>query len=189
MIWSELISRRNVLSNIPMSLDGRTLEKGTVANIILMKVAYDRKYDEFQKFMLDVLNGLKKDGYDDRAREYANAEETLNRKKAYDSWSGEGEKPDCPTDEEIEKANDVVANSGDFKKEREELENSFVDAQEKKLKEEVKIQCAPLTKDDFAEICGVVGADGTIEVALPNSEKPVLVPRQALLGWVANLVE
>ena len=90
--WAEAASRANLLANVPLrGLDGKSL-----ADIILLRVAYDRKADELRGFMADVARKLKPEGYDDRASQVARMEEVERRSKAPDS--------DLPTPEELAEA-------------------------------------------------------------------------------------
>ena len=86
MTYEEFFMNRAILNNIPLVFEGRRLGKSEVASVMLMRVAYNKKTEEFNKCMEDVLKGLKKEGFDERAQAIAAMEDVDRRKKASEEW-------------------------------------------------------------------------------------------------------
>ena len=188
MKYNEVVANRNILVNIPLAFEGRRLPKETAASVMLLRVAYQQKVDEFVKTLDEVKKGLKKDGFDERARAVAEMEDVDKRKKASEEWVGEGERPAMPTDEELKKAEETRATLEDFGKEKKELEEALSEANRKKLEEDAG-KMGKLTKDELADLYELLGSEGVFNFVLPGSDVPMAVGREELLAWVAvNLV-
>lgn len=192
MKYNDIFTRKAILNNIPLVFEGRKLGKSEVASLMLIRVAYDRKTDEFNKFMEDVLKGLKKEGFDERSQAVQQMEDVDRRKKAADEWK-EGdkdsdgkpmEKPAIPTKEELEKADKTRETKADYDKELEELNESYMEARNKKLEEETTITGGTFTRAEYAEICGLIGSEGDIELTGFSTEA-VKIPRAQLLNMIA----
>ena len=192
MTYREIITNRNLLNNVPLTFEGRKLPKNTAASVMLLRVSYNQKVDEFVKTIEDVKKGLKKEGFDERAQAVSEMEAVDKRKKAADDWKegSEGEKPSYPTEEEIEKAEKTRSTLKEFEAEKKELEEALMEANNKKLDEEVDMKNGKLTKDELADIYEVVGVEGDIPLSFPGGEGLEHWPREAFLSWIAkNLVE
>lgn len=188
MKYNEVVANRNILVNIPLAFEGRKLPKETAASVMLLRVAYQQKVDEFVKTLDEVKKGLKKDGFDERARAVAEMEDVDKRKKASEEWDGEGERPAMPTDEELKKAEETRATLEDFGKEKKELEEALAEANRKKLEEDAG-NMGKLTKDELADLYELLGSEGVFNFVLPGGDVPMVVGREELLAWVAvNLV-
>lgn len=192
MKYNDIFTRKAILNNIPLVFEGRKLGKSEVASLMLIRVAYDRKTDEFNKFMEDVLKGLKKEGFDERSQAVQQMEDVDRRKKAAEEWK-EGdtdkdgrpmEKPSMPTKEELEKADKTRETKADYDKELEELNESYMEARNKKLEEETTITGGTFTRAEYAEICGIIGSEGDIELTGFTTEA-VKIPRAQLLNMIA----
>lgn len=191
MTYNDVFLRRNILLNIPLVFEGNKLPKSTAASVMLLRVAYQNKVDEFIKFLEETKKGFKKEGFDERAQAVSQMEEIDRRKKAADEWKegNEGEKPTMPTTEELEKAEKTKETLEEFNKEKKELEEQIQEAQNKKAAETVKIENGSLSKAELADIYDMLGADGDIDYSVPNQVEKVKVPKEWLLNMIAtNLV-
>lgn len=192
MKYNDIFTRKAILNNIPLVFEGRKLGKSEVASLMLIRVAYDRKTDEFNKFMEDVLKGLKKEGFDERSQAVQQMEDVDRRKKAAEEWK-EGdkdpdgkpvEKPSMPTKEELDKSDKTRETKANYDKELEELNESYMEARNKKLEEETTISGGTFTRAEYAEICGLIGSEGDIELTGFATEA-VKIPRAQLLNMIA----
>lgn len=190
MTYNDVFLRRNILLNIPLVLNGNKLPKSTAASVMLLRVSYNNKVDEFIKFIDDVKKGLKKEGFDEREQSVLRMEDVDRRKKAFEEWKeGDGEKPSMPTKEELEKAEETRKTLDDFNAEKKELEGQISEAQNKKALEEVDMKNGKLTKDELADIYEVIGVDGEIDYFVPGQKDKAKVPKEWFLNMIAsNLV-
>ena len=162
MTYNDIYNYRNILQNIPLTFEGRRLSKETAANVMLLRVAYQNKLNEYFRTMYEVENGLKNDGYDERAKKYANMKE------------GKIEK-----NEESMKA---------FEEEQAVLVDSINEARKRKAEEQVDMKNEKLTKQDLEDIYDLVGADGNFDYLNTNGES-VEMKREEFLSLIAyNLV-
>lgn len=92
MKWTEIAGRANILRNVPMAEGDRKLKGESVAELILLRVAYERKQDELRQFMQDVAKRLKPEGYDDREAKVLRMREIEERAKA-DKEGGDAPRP------------------------------------------------------------------------------------------------
>lgn len=193
MTYNDVFLRSNIASNIPLVFEGRKLPKAETASVMLLRVAYSGKVEEYQKCLEEVLKGLKKEGFDDRARAVAEMESVDARAKAAKEWKkGDtdkdgkpAEKPEMPTAEELEKAEKTRETVEEFEKEKKELEEAYMEAQQKKSEEKVDFKNGTLTRAEFEEICELIGTEGDIEVR-GFSDTPVKLPKEQFLGMVAS---
>ncbi len=184
MKWTEIAGRANILRNVPMAQGDRKLRGESVAELILLRVAYERKQDELRQFMQDVAKRLKPEGYDDREDKVLRMREIEERAKA----AKEG--GDAPTPEELEEAAKTRAETLEtHEKEKEELEKAFLEAQERKMDEEEPSPARGLSRAAFADVCSLLGTEGDTAMLLPGQEKPVPVAKAQLLTWLAQMVE
>lgn len=193
MIYGDVFLKKAILRNIPIAFEGRKLGKAEVASVMLMRVAYEKKVEEFNKDMEEVLKGLKKEGFDDRAQAIAEMEKVDIRKKAAEEWK-EGdkdengnpvEKLEMPTKEELKKAEETRKTKEDYDKELAELNENYYEARKKKLEESTTITNGTFTHNEYAEICELIGAEGTIEL-LGFADEAVKVAREEFLGMIAT---
>lgn len=189
MTYNDIFNRRNILVNIPLALDGNRLPKQTAASVMLLRVAYQNKVDEFVKFIQDVQRGLKKEGFDERAQAVAEMKGIDERRRKAEEWDGEGEQPVMPSKEELERADKTRETLADFEAERRELEDATLEAQRKKAEEKVDMKNGTLTRQELADIYDLLGAEGDIAYSVPGMSEPTTVPCEWLLGLIAsNLV-
>ena len=185
MKWTEIAGRANILRNVPMAEGDRKLKGESVAELILLRVAYERKQDELRQFMQDVAKRLKPEGYDEREAKVLRMREIEERAKAAEKGGG-----DTPTPEELEEAKETRADVLEtHEREKEELEKAFLEAQERKMDEEEPSPAKGLSRAAFADICSLLGTEGDTAMLLPGQEKPVPVAKAQLLTWIAQMVE
>lgn len=187
MKWTEIAGRANILMNVPMAEGDRKLKGESVAELILLRVAYERKRDELRQFMQDVAKRLKPEGYDEREAKVLRMREIEERAKAAEESKG-GD--NAPAPEELEEAKETRADVLEtHEREKEELEKAFLEAQERKMDEEEPSPAKGLSRAAFADICSLLGTEGDTAMLLPGQEKPVPVAKAQLLTWIAQMVE
>ena len=191
MTYNDVFLRRNLLANIPLVKNGVKLPKSTAATLMLLRVSYQQKVDEFVKILEEVQKEFKKDGYDERASKIAEMRSIDERKKAAESWkeSDGAEKPEMPSKEELDKAEEIRKTLADFEKEQNELNEHVSEAQDKHAKDNVQMSDCTFTKSEFADIYEIIGADGEMEYSIPNQSEKSKVPCEWFLNMIAyNLV-
>lgn len=192
MTYNDIFFRNRIVANIPLVFEGRKLPKSETASVMLIRVAYNNKVQEFEKDMEEVLKGLKKEGFDDRAHAIAEMESVDARMKAANEWKkgqkGEDgkpvEKPEMPSDEELKKADETRATKEEFEAEKKELEEEYVTARQKRAEQKVEVKNGMFSRSEYAEICEVIGYEGEIEVS-GFADVPVKIPREEFLGMIA----
>lgn len=197
MTYNEVFFKNNIVANIPLVFESRKLPKSETASVMLIRVAYSNKIREYEKCMEEVLKGLKKEGFDDRAQAIAEMESIDARVKDAKNWKQDQknedgkpvEQPEMPSSEELEKAEKTRETKEEFEAERKELEEAYIEARRKKGDEKIDIKNAMFTKSEYAEICELIGCDGEIDfVSIFNNEKGKL-GKETFLGMIAaNLV-
>ena len=192
MTYNDIFFSNRIVANIPLVFEGRKLPKSETASVMLIRVAYNNKVQEFEKDMEEVLKGLKKEGFDDRAHAIAEMESVDARMKAAKEWKkgqkGEDgkpvEKPEMPSDEELKKADETRATKEEFEAEKKELEEEYVTARQKRAEQKVEVKNGMFSRSEYAEICEVIGYEGEIEVS-GFADVPVKIPREEFLGMIA----
>lgn len=192
MTYNDIFFRNRIVANIPLVFEGRKLPKSETASVMLIRVAYNNKVQEFEKDMEEVLKGLKKEGFDDRAHAIAEMESIDARMKAAKEWKkgqkGEDgkpvEKPEMPSDEELKKADETRATKEEFEAEKKELEEEYVTARQKRAEQKVEVKNGMFSRSEYAEICEVIGYEGEIEVS-GFADVPVKISREEFLGMIA----
>lgn len=187
MKWTEIAGRANILMNVPMAEGDRKLKGESVAELILLRVAYERKRDELRQFMQDVAKRLKPEGYDEREAKVLRMREIEERAKAAEESKG---CDNAPAPEELKEAKETRADVLEtHEREKEELEKAFLEAQERKMDEEEPAPAKGLSRAAFADICSLLGTEGDTAMLLPGQEKPLPVAKAQLLTWIAQMVE
>lgn len=192
MTYNDIYLKNRIVANIPLVFEGRKLPKSETASVMLIRVAYNNKVQEFEKDMEEVLKGLKKEGFDDRAHAIAEMESVDARMKAAKEWKkgqkGEDgkpvEKPEMPSDEELKKADETRATKEEFEAEKKELEEEYVTARQKRAEQKVEVKNGMFSRSEYAEICEVIGYEGEIEVS-GFADVPVKISREEFLGMIA----
>lgn len=188
---AEFITR--VASLIPIAIDGRKLPQDTAASVVMAQVGWSAVMQEYESRMQEALKKMKKEGFDERAQAIGVMEETDRRIKAHKEWDGTGEQPAMPSDEEIAAAEKTRGTAKEFFDELNELNALYGSAREKEGEKTVAATPSALTRRELADIIGMLGADGTIQIdaagadGTPRKEE---IGRGALITLIAaNLVE
>ena len=195
MKWTEIAGRANILMNVPMAEGDRKLKGESVAELILLRVAYERKRDELRQFMQDVAKRLKPEGYDEREAKVLRMRDIEERAKAAEKGGDapedvETRRATSPTPEELEEAKETRADVLDpHAGEKEALHNDYLAAQGRPMDEEEPAPAKGLSRAAFADICSLLGTEGDTAMLLPGQEKPVPVAKAQLLTWIAQMVE
>lgn len=192
--YNEAAFITRIASAIPIAIDGRQLPQDTAASVIMAQVGWSAVMQEYESRMGEALKKMKKEGFDDRHRAYAEMERTDIRVKAHEDWDGEGEQPAMPTDEEIAAADKTRETAEGFRKELDELEGLYKTAREKEGEKTAAKTPAALTRRELADIIGMLGTEGTVKMAVGVDEngQPRMadVPRLTLVSMIAaNMVE
>lgn len=163
MTYNDIYNHRNILLNIPLTFESRRLNKETAANVMLLRVAYQHKLDEYFKIMKEVESGLKNEGYEERAKAYHQMQEGETLK-----------------DEEQMKA---------FEEEQTAFLDALDEARKKKANELVEMKNGKLSKDDLANIYDLIGAEGSIAYRDAGTGKEMDTSKEDFLSLIAyNLV-
>lgn len=163
MTYNDIYNHRNILQNIPLTFEGRRLSKETAANVMLLRVAYQNKLNEYFRTIQEAEKGLQEEGYEDRAEEYTQMKE------------GKIER-----DDEKIKA---------FEEEKTALLDSLNEIRKKKSEEQVEIKGGKLKKEDLADIYELIGANGNITYHDTGLNKDVEISKEEFLSLIAyNLV-
>lgn len=192
MTYNDIYLKNRIVANIPLVFEGRKLPKSEVASVMLARIAYDKRVQEFEEIKKEIEKGLKKEGFDDRAHAIAEMESVDARVKAAKEWKkgqkGEDgkpiEKPEMPSDEELKKADETRATKEDFEAEIKELKENCEVTIKKKAEEKVEVKNGMFSRSEYAEICEVIGYDGEIEV-FGFADVPIKISREEFLGMIA----
>lgn len=165
MTYNDVFLREKILSNIPLEGEEalNPFPPSLITSIVLMQVACSKKIEEFENTMQEVLKRLKKDGFDERAQIQERRKEIEKRIFEAENWNGEGEKPEIPSDKEIEEAKEAEKTKAAFEEEYAELDKSYFEARQKKSLEEVKDITLQFTREEYEKLVEVIGLSGTIE--------------------------
>ena len=196
MTYNDIFFRNNIVANIPLVYEGRKLGKSEAASVMLVRVAYANKVQEYEKYMEEVLKGLKKEGFDERSRAIAEMEDVDRRKKAAEQWK-QGDKddngkpvgkPEMSTKEELEKSEKTRETKEEYDKELKELEEAYGEARRKQGEKDVKLD-AKFTRAEYAEICELIGYEGDFEISSIFTGGKEKISKEMFLGLIAsNLV-
>lgn len=155
MTYQDVSVCNALLSAIPLA----DMPSNAVADIILLQVEYQRKYEQFQDFMQSVLANLTKDGIRDKLSDYIRYNNIINSDKRTEE-DGDFVKAHK---EELDK----------FKPEYECFEKSYNEAYNKKLREDAGA-FKKLSRKSYEEIIGHIGLNGNIEVSFrPNEPQQI----------------
>lgn len=187
--YNDIFLRKQILTNIPTQMEGRKVSPSTATSLLLMRIAYQKKSDEFEETVRKALDELKKEerfkDFDKLSEEQEQATAILARKKAHDEWNGENERPAAPSDEEIAKAEAAKEKEADFRKVYSELAALYNEARMKQAALETTIEVQQLSRAELEDIVGVVGYEGTIALTGMGGDVQQ-EPRMSFLSMVAN---
>lgn len=179
MTYEEVFNKFNIANNIPLETNGRKLNKEMKAKVVLLTISYDSTLNRFYKEMELAGKKLKKEGYDERARDIQKMTDIERRLEVSKSWNkghkdengNEIPQPVAPSDEEIKEASRIREIKETFDEEQQELDGAYKRAYEEKLKEEAKMTERKLSSSDFAEIIELIGTDGTITIKVGEMKR------------------
>ena len=128
MKYAEIFNKAAIVRNIPLICEGRELPSGMNAIVVLTRVQYDKHMHAFEEEMKDVLESLKKEGFDERSERQERLKDIDSRAEAAKKWK-KGDKdengnlieePAAPTPEELKEAEEIRKEKDAY---GEELEN------------------------------------------------------------------
>lgn len=186
--YNDIFLRNQILANIPNQMEERRLSAGTSTSLLLMRIAYQKKIDEFEETTRKALDEIKKEerfkDFDRMADEHSRMEDVFARKKAHDEWDGKGEQPAVPSDEELAKANETKEKEPEYRALLDELMKAYNEVRIKQAAIETTIEIQALSRAELEDIVGTIGTEGTISVSTPSGEAEEL--RMTFLAMVAN---
>lgn len=190
MTYNDIFFQNQILVNIPTRLGERSLSAATATSLLLMRVAFQSKMEEYESICRMLLDDIKKDdkfsGFDEKAMAHEEAARILAMKKAHDEWSGaEDSRPACPSADEISKAETTMASSAEYEKVLSELTNAYGEARAKQAEVETNIEFSKLTRAELEDIVGVIGTQDALHVKTLNGEFDE--PSQSFLALIAKL--
>lgn len=188
MTYNEAFLKRALVANIPLVLEGRELSASMQAKVMLMRVAYDKLFNEFEEDVKKALEGFKSEGFDDRLRAYSEMNNVDAKLKAVEEWDGEGDEPKSPTEEEIKNADETRKTKEEFEKELEEVNKKYMEARAQKSNEDIASVPKMFTEDELAEIIRVVTLVGE-PIAIPQlhgGEEKISLSREQFIQVVAS---
>lgn len=188
--YNAIFFENNILTNIPARLDGRILSAATATSLLLMRVAYQNKVEEFESICRKILDDLKKDekyaDFDKMAQAHEEAVRILAARDAHEKWDGEEEsRPARPSDEDIAKAETTMASSAEYEKVLSELTNAYGEARAKQAEVETTIEVNKLSRAELEDIVGMIAAADSVHIRIPNGEFDE--PSQSFLALIAKL--
>ncbi len=189
--YKDLFFHNQVLVNIPTRNEERALKAGTATSLLLMRVAYQSKLEEYEtlcrKMLDDIKKGEKYAGFDAMTLAIEEARRVLARKKAYDEWAGKAEeRPVCPSEEELAKADEALAKSGEYEKMLDELTREYGAARDKQAEVETTIEVNKLTRAELEDIVGLIGVQDSVRIKTAGGEFDE--PAGSFLALVAKLL-
>lgn len=63
MTYNDIYLKNRIVANIPLVFEGRKLPKSEVASVMLARIAYDKRVQEFEEIKKEIEKGLKKEGF------------------------------------------------------------------------------------------------------------------------------
>lgn len=154
MTYAEALNKQTLVGAIELMTNGKRLEKGTAATVMMLKVSLDKASIEFNDKMKEIVNGLKQEGFDERQRNFAKLQEINSKEDA--------------TEEEKKEAEELAKNLEGFEEELATLNEEAQEAHKKLMKEECNVKSATITKDDWANIYDVMGVEGNSKLSFYN---------------------
>ncbi len=180
----DVLNREAYISALPLNKEGKELAPKTLAKVMLIKVHYSKAAEKIREELQEVLRGLKKEGYDDRAQKQLRMQDINERVAKAVAWKacGEGDKPEMPTAEEIKEAKVISKATEAFNKETEELTKAYRLANEEKMQEDCDVKDKRMSEECYADVCAVLGTSG--EIVFGNEYKE---PMHRFLMVIASM--
>lgn len=168
MTVSEVLNIYHLLRNIPMQREGRELTPQTKAHVILCRAHYAREVERFGKDMREVLQTLKKEGFDERRRAIEKMQRIDECKTRAEAWKegDTGSRPAMPSAEALSEADEIRRTKPDFDHEAEELIRQYNRACDEAAGEASALVPRFLSEEDFAQIVYVVGTEGEMPIEI-----------------------
>lgn len=177
MNYNDVFLRCALLDSIPLGDDTFDFPTDVVTDVILLRVGYKQKKQEFEDTMRSVVGSLKRDGFDER-------DAAVRHMESVDKRIADGE--DVPEDER-KRADETRLTLDDFRKEESQLIDAYKQARLKKADEEVSMATEKMEYATFRGIVDTIGQHGTVNVVgIPNVSE--MVKSQFLTAICANLV-
>lgn len=195
MKYFELLTKSNLVNHIPLCYNGIKLDPNTAANVVLLKVAYNKLVEDKKNENNEAIKALKNEGFDERAVAINEMRKTFDLIKDYNEWyegkldseGNEVKKPEMPSEEAIKKAEESKLLEEDFIKEEKELIEAANKVYEKSLLEDIEFNKG-LNKEDWKNIYEMLGVEGTISVKIMNSEKSIDLDKSIFLQYIGELI-
>lgn len=195
MKYFEIIAKSNIVNQIPLCYDGTKLDSDTAANIVLLKVAYNKIIEDKKNENNEAIKALKKEGFDDRATAINEMKKTFKAIKDYEEWhegmldsdGKEIKKPEMPSEESIKKAEETKLTEEEFNKEEKELIEAANKVYEKSMLEEITFNKG-ISKQDWKNIYEMLGVTGTISIRLVNRDEPIELDKEIFLQYIGELI-
>lgn len=187
----DILTRNRIASNIPLMIEGRKLSNEMQAKVMIMRVHYAKAAKQFADDMKEIFQGLKPEGFDEKSMSIMKMEEIDKRVKAAEEWK-EGdtdkdgkpvEKPSMPSKEELEEADRARASKDEYEKQLAEINNAYNAAYMDKLEEDCGIGERIFTEGEFAELIGMMGIEGTMEITVDDNRQEV--SKESFISMIA----
>lgn len=184
--YNDLFFKERILANIPFTNAEMKFSAKLCTAIILMQVALGRKIKEFEDFMHEALEKMKRDGFDKRLQVQNEAADIRARREKAEAWNGTGEKPEMPSEEELRKEKEALVEKADFDKEMEELNAAYADAQKKKSEESVSMDGnTTLSLEEYDMLVATLGVSGKMDFVRTDGES-IRIDKSDFLRVVAE---
>lgn len=189
LTFNDIFIRNQILTNIPTEVNGQKLSASTTTSLLLLRIAYQKKVEEYEEICKKALEELKKDekfaSFDEKYSEIEKAKQVLARKKAYDEWDGDEEsKPSAPSEEEIRNAESVVDHTEAYDTMVRELSVAYNEVRTKQASVETSIGARNFTRAELEDLVSVIGPEENIAIKMQQEE--IEVKGIEFLSYIAN---
>lgn len=175
LTYNEIMMRAQVLANILKATEGAKLAASTMTSLLLLRIAYQKKGDEYNDTCSKALEEIKKEekykDFDEKARADAQMKDVFARLEKHEKWDGaEEERPAKPSEEEIKKAQEAKAVAGEFDSLSTALLDAYNDARAKAAAEQTDFEPRKLTREELEDIVGAVGTAGDVTLSIGGND-------------------
>ena len=194
MKYYELVAKSNIINQVPLYYNGEKLPASSAADIVMLRVTLNTILQEKQKFLEEALSKLKKEGFDERARDVEEMKKVKSILQALEEWK-EGDKdnegneipkPEKPSEEAIKKAEETALIEEDFNKEKEELISAYEEITKKQFVEDIEFTKG-ISRETWESVYNMIGVENTIKFTYPNS-KEVDLNNEIFLQYLGELI-
>lgn len=194
MKFFEFIAKSNIINQVPLYYNGEKLPASSAADIVMLRVTMNTILQEKQKFLEDSLSKLKKEGFDERARDVEEMRKVRDILQTLEEWKegtkdSEGKeipKPEKPSEESIKKAEKTALIEEDFNKEKEELISAYEEITKKQSTEDIEFNKG-ISKETWESVYNMLG-ESTIKFTYPNN-KEVDLSSDIFLQYLGELIK